>query len=157
MTKPCTVCGGRKYIGNPPNAQACPVCGGTGSEYDPGTTYDLTLDITIAANSVNQAANITLVDNRPFRLVFAKASSTGVFTFTMTDASTNRNFSAGTATTAGGVAGAIHRDNFFGTAQNPYPLVTPYVFNKQVQFAFNDLSGAPNRIFVALGGVLLSQ
>lgn len=147
MAKPCTVCGGRKYIGNPPNAQACPVCGGTGNEYDPGTTYDLTLDFTIAGNSVNQAANITLVDNRPFRLVFAKASSTGPFTFTITDASTNRNFSNA----------AIHQNNFFGTAQNPYPLVTPYVFNKQVQFVFNDLSGGANRIFIALGGVLLSQ
>jgi len=156
MDKVCSVCGGAKIIGQPPAAQACPLCGGTGKEWDPGEVEWLTGQFIIGAgNGVLNGQTISMPDNRPFRWIFAMAVSTGAFTVQITDASTQKKFVAFGTGGAGGT-GQIHRDLIFGTAQNPFPLPTPFVFKKQILLDFTDISAAANTINVAFGGVLLA-
>ena len=81
--------------------------------------------------------------------MFATANFTGAFATLLSDGSTQRQFSNQ----------AVHVNNLFGTAQNPFPLLTPYVFKRkgQILASTQDLSGAPNNVRLAFAGVELTS
>ncbi len=146
MAQPCKFCQGKGVVQFNPSMPpvACPVCGGTGIQEDPGLffVYELTFALVANAQSVQNSLNIL---NRSFKWMFGMVVSTGFFTVLLSDGSTGRKFSNQ----------EVHVNNLFGTAQNPFPLLTPYKFQKkgQIQAQSSDLSGAPNNVRIAFAGV----
>jgi hypothetical protein len=144
MKNPCDVCrgGGVLNVGGTP--VKCPVCEGTGKQYDPGLDYSYSLDVVALGAGLTTQAIIQIVD-KDFRWIYAIAQSTGDFLSTILD---------------GGRQGRqfqnipVHRDSFWGTAQNPMLLLTPYRFLKQtpLSLVLTDVSGAPNTIHLTFRG-----
>jgi hypothetical protein len=146
MAQPCKFCQGKgavQYAQNLPPA-VCPVCGGSSVQEDPGLFYVYELTFALAGNAANQQ-NSVQIKARSFRWMFAIATFTGVFTTQLSDGSSQRQFSNQ----------QVHVNNLFGTAQNPFPLLTPYVFKKlgTIQAISSDLSGGANNIRIAFAGV----
>ena len=109
--------------------------------------------IPIAPTSAGQtyvAADATVqvnyqIVNFPFRWLLAVATATyGAFSVQVYDQGRVYYFSPS----------AVNAANFWGTAQNPMPLLTPYTFqqNTQIQFTVNELSGNNNTIQLCLIG-----
>lgn len=139
----CKACGSRGLVGLG-NGQtvACPVCAGTGQ--DPGLFFVYAVE-TAGALAGNGAVTLAIqVLDHSFRVWYLVATSTGAFTALISDLGGKRPFSNI----------AVHSANLFGTAQNPFPLVVPYVFQKrgQIAVALTDLSGAGNTIRLAFVG-----
>lgn len=152
----CTTCRGQGLNPYTQNSSLCPMCDGSGKQYDPGRefTYEMgpfTLNAPAAiAPTFPQyfvgAASATAVLNgvtcqvtgQPFRWMFALAKSTFPFATQIKDAGsgTGRSFVPQQL--------QVHSQNLFGTAEHPMPLPTPYVFDKNVQITadFTDLAGA---------------
>jgi hypothetical protein len=150
MAQPCKFCQGKGVVQFNPSLPpvACPVCGGTGTQEDPGLffVYEFTFALLANAVSVQQSLNIL---NNDFKWMFAMVVSTGFFTVKLSDGSTARPFSNQ----------EVHVNNLFGTSQNPFPLLTPYTFRRkgQILAVASDLSGAPNNIRMAFAGVEVSS
>lgn len=146
MSQPCKFCQGKGAVQWNPQAPPvpCPVCNGAGVQEDPGQFFVYELTFALTANQVSGQFSVNIV-NRPFRWMFAMAVSTGFFTAKLSDGSTQRAFSNQ----------EVHVNNLFGTAQNPFPLLTPYTFQRkgQIQAIASDLSGAPNNVRLAFAGV----
>jgi hypothetical protein len=146
MQKSCSMCGGNKAVQVGSTLQKCPVCDGTGQEIQPGLFFVYTIDIVLTALLAlnNQAVQIL---DRPFKWIWAVAQSTGTFTSQVVDGNTKRPFSNV----------QLHSANAWGTAQNPFPLVQPYVFGQrgQIQVNITDLSNAGNTVHLAFIGVEL--
>jgi hypothetical protein len=135
--------------------QQCPMCEGTGKQYDPGRqfTYEMgpfTLNAAAAASPTfpqyfvgAASAGPTLnsvtcqVTGNPFRWMFAMAKSTFPFSVQIKDAGsgTGRSFVPQQL--------QVHSQNLFGTAEHPMPLPTPYIFERNIQITadFTDLAG----------------
>ncbi len=151
MSQPCKFCQGKGVVQyNPSMAPvACPVCGGTGVAEDPGLFFVYELTIALNANQLlNPGPSLNILNN-DFKWMFAMAVGTGAFAVQLSDGSTQRQFSNQ----------LVHVNNLFGTAQNPFPLLTPYVFKKkgQIQASIQDLSGAGNSVRLAFAGVELTS
>jgi hypothetical protein len=146
MSQPCKFCQGKGVVqyapGMPPIT--CPVCLGTGVQEDPGQFFVYELTFALLANQVGANFQQNIL-NKPFRWMFAMFVSTGLFSVLLSDGSTQRQFSNQ----------EVHVSNLFGTAQNPFPLLTPYTFQRkgQIQARASDLSGAPNNVRLAFAGV----
>lgn len=143
----CKTCGGQKQIRVGNQVVACPVCGGTGKEPEQGLPFAYEGNITLVANAAG-LLTINITDHA-FRWDLAAAVSTGVFTSRVMDGKNKRPFSNQ----------QIHNQNFWGTAQNPFPLLTPYVFPKRgsILIEVTDISGAGNTIRVTLHGIELED
>jgi hypothetical protein len=150
MAQVCKFCQGKGAVQFNPSLPPvpCPVCGGTGTQEDPGLffIYEFTFQLAANAVSVQQSLNIL---NNDFKWMFAMAVSTGFFSVKLSDGSTQRQFSNQ----------EVHVSNLFGTAQNPFPLLTPYTFKRkgQIQAIASDLSGGINNVRMAFAGVELSS
>jgi len=75
--------------------------------------------------------------------------STGAFTVLIKDSRNKRPFSNQ----------QVHSSNIMGTAQNPFPLLTPFVFERRgsILADFTDISGNPNTIRLNFIGVELDD
>ena len=149
---PCKFCQGKGVINVPqPNgslqAQLCPVCGGSGLAQDAGMFFVYELTFALTANQVGAQNSLNILNN-PFKWMFGMAVFTGNFAVQLSDGSTQRQFSNQ----------QVHVSNLFGTAQNPFPLLTPYTFAQkgQILAIASDLSGAPNNVRLAFAGVELT-
>jgi hypothetical protein len=111
--------------------QTCAACEGSGRHYDPGLDfhYELGPILLTAPNVVpptvggNGGAIIgfsTNVLDNDFRARMISAVSTAPFTLLLKDSKNKRPFANQ----------QIHVNNFCGTAQLPFPLLTPYVFHR---------------------------
>lgn len=156
MAQPCTTCRGNGLNPWTQNSSVCPMCDGTGKQYDPGRefTYEMgpfTLNAPAAAAPTLQqyfvgAASATSilngvtcqVANYPFRWMFALAVSTFPFQVQIKDAGSG----SGRSFVPQGIQ--VHSRSLFGTAERPMPLPTPYVFqaNQNITADFTDLGGA---------------
>ena|SRR6266481_502204 len=145
----CPFCQGKKVVQLSAASlpELCPVCRGMGVLEDPGLFFVYEITLQLAAN-VKQFPFQQNILNRPFRWLFAMATSTGPFSALIQDGSTQRNFSNQ----------EVHVNNLFGNSQNPFPLLTPYQFNQkgQISGTMSDLSGAPNNVRMAFAGVELN-
>lgn len=163
-TPACTFCHGN---GSDPyqQGQSCPLCDGTGKQFDPGRffTYEMgpfTLNAAAAAAPTfpqyfvgAASASSTLngvtcqITGKPFRWMFSMAKSTFDFTVQIKDAGSGsgRSFVPQQL--------QVHSRNLFGTSENPMPLPTPYVFDRNVQITadFTDLGGGVGVVSVTNG------
>jgi len=132
------------------------MCEGTGAQWDPGRefTYEMgpfllnapanatpTIPQTSSGAQFNgpNAQGLTCqIANYRFRWMFALATMTFPFTIQIQDAG------SGSGRSFVPVNIQVHSSNLFGTARNPMPLPTPYVFEKNVSITANvtDLFGA---------------
>src|SRR5260370_3332038 len=144
MAQPCKFCQGKGVVQIGGQFIACPVCAGSGKQDDPGLFFVYELTIALGANQAGFIASQNIL-NKDFKWMFGMAVFTGAFSTQISDGSTQRQFSNQ----------QVHVNNLFGTAQNPFPLLTPYVFNQkgQIQSIVSDLSGAGNNIRLAFAGV----
>ncbi len=146
----CQTCQGRGAISaDGKNVQRCPLCDGTGAQADPGNQFTYLGDFTLTAlQNAPGAITIQILDHS-FKWIFAVASSTGTFQCLVKDAQNKRPF----------MNSPINNVNFWGTAQNPFPLLTPWVFPKRGGIIIDliDTSNAGNKVEIALHGVELND
>lgn len=150
MTKnPCPTCGGHGVVNGPAGAQRCPMCEGSGEKFDPGLffTYEMG-PVVVPGNGQINSFSVQILD-RSFRWMLLAGVSTGVYTVQIKDSRNKRPFSQQ----------QVHNQNIVGTAQNPLPLLTPFVFEKRgsILADFTDLSGAQNTVRLNFIGVELSD
>ena len=165
MAQTCSTCRGNGLNPYTQNSSVCPMCDGSGKQFDPGRefTYEMgpfSLNAPAAASptvpqySVGMAsANSVLngvtcqVANYPFRWMFALAKYNFDFTVMLTDAGSGggRSFVPQQL--------QVHCRNLFGTAEHPMPLPTPYVFNpnQNITGNFTDLGGGAGFVSVTNG------
>jgi hypothetical protein len=147
----CPACKGQGKLTTPYSSQwqACPICGGSGEKYDPGLQYAYRMvPVMLAGNG--QSTQIISVLNADFRWQEFTGESTGAFTFLISDQSAGgRQFSNV----------AIHSAEMLGSGQNPFPLLTPYVFQKkgQIQIQLTDVSGFSNTIALCFLGTNINE
>jgi hypothetical protein len=109
--------------------------------------FDYVVNGIVALNS-SLSVSLQIQQDADFEVVFLAGTRTSpLLTVAMSDGATGRSFSNA----------PVNVDNFFGTAQLPFPLVEPYVFARStsVNFAFLDSSGAQNTVQVVLRGYKL--
>jgi len=147
----CPACKGGGKLPTPGGLQwqACPICGGSGEKYDPGLQYAYRMvPVTLAGFATS--TQIISVLNADFRWQEFTGESSGAFTFLITDQSAaGRQFSNV----------AIHSAEMLGNGTNPFPLLTPYVFQKkgQIQIALTDVSGTTNTIGLCFIGTNINE
>ena len=154
--KRCTNCGGSGLNPHTNNTSICPLCEGSGKQYDPGRefTYPMgpfSLNAAAVANPTNPqffqgAASINSIlngvtcqiSNNPFRWLFAIAQSTFPFQVQIKDAG------SGSGRTLVPSSTQVHSHILFGTSERPMPLPTPYIFSPKTSITadFTDLGGA---------------
>lgn len=125
------------------------MCGGSGEEFDPGLEFMYELGPTVlGALGVANSLSVQILDHS-FKWQFAVANSTGAFTVLIRDALNKRPF----------MNQQVHNANWFGTAQNPMPLLTPFIFRKRgsILVDLTDLSGAGNTVRIGFIGVELND
>ena len=154
-TQACSTCRGQGLNPYTNHSSVCPMCDGSGKQYDPGRLFlyemgpfmlnaPAAISPTLPQYFVGAAATgptlngVTCqVTDSPFRWMFALAKATFPFAIQPKDAGsgTGRSFCPQQL--------QVHSQNLFGTAEHPMPLVTPYVFDKNVQITadFTDLAG----------------
>lgn len=140
----CDVCRGGGVLNVSGTPVKCPVCEGTGKQYDPGLDYSYSLDVVALAGNATTPQVIQITD-KDFRWIYAIAQSTGDFLTTIMDGGRqNRQFQNI----------PVHRDSFWGTAQLPALLLSPYRFLKQtpISIVLTDVSGNPNTIHLTFRG-----
>lgn len=155
-TPVCTTCKGAGLNPYTQHSTICPMCDGTGKQFDPGRefTYEMgpfTLNASAAASPttpnyfVGAASASSILNgvtcqvaNYPFRWMFALAQSTFPFAVQLKDAG------SGSGRTFVPQSVQVHSRNLFGTSERPMPLPTPYVFqaNQNITGDFTDLGGA---------------
>lgn len=147
--KPCPACQGSGAVGSAAGVQKCPLCEGSGDNFDPGLffTYEMG-PVALLANGQSNNFSVQILD-RSFRWMLLSGVSTGAFTVLIKDSRNKRPFSNQ----------QVHSANIMGTAQNPFPLLTPFTFERRgaVLADFTDISGAPNTIRLNFIGVELND
>jgi hypothetical protein len=146
----CSVCRGNKILGNPPRAQACPVCGGTGVTQKQPTRvpYDWVFpNAVLTALQVGIGVAPQFDADADFEWVETVSTQTGIYSVQLKDTSTGRLLSNN----------PVNSLNFAGTAQLPHVLIEPYIIPRAaaMQAIFNDLSNAGNTIQLTLKGYKL--
>jgi hypothetical protein len=158
----CSTCRGTRWgiFGDGGKAQICPMCDGTGVQFDPGREYayvmgPLTLNGVGAVSSVLSNGSTlnavpTQVVNFPFRWMFSMADSTFPFSFQVKEGGSGgqRPFSNA----------QIVSLNVCGTGQRPLPLPTPFVFAKNLNVVadFTDLGGAAGTLNATNGSAAIA-
>ena len=146
---PCPTCQGHGAINTQNGVQKCPMCEGSGQAFDPGLFFVYEMGpLALTANQVTTNNSVQILD-RSFRLMMMTAISTGPFAIQILDSRNKRPFSNQ----------LVHSSNLFGTGQNPFPLLTPFVFERRGSILANitDLSGANNSIRIDFIGVELND
>lgn len=148
--KPCSTCHGSGMIHNGKSGvtEVCPMCDGTGQEYNPGREFTYELGpIPLNGQATTQASSVQVL-NRPFRWMMALAVSTFPFTSQISDSRDQRPFSNQ----------PVHSSNLWGTAQNPMPLLTPFRFNKNsnILATLTDLGGGFGTVGVTNGSAAVA-
>ena len=143
MKKPCSTCRGTGMVTFGGSAQKCPMCEGTGVEYDPGRPYTYELGPLTVAGGVSLSFQSVEVLNYPFRWQLAESTQTFPFTVQVLDSRDQRPFSNQ----------QVHNQNIFGTAQRPFPLLTPFEFMRGsfIQANITDLGGGQGTVTVTNG------
>lgn len=165
MAQKCSTCGGQGWLNLGSAAPQCPMCEGTGKQWDPGRefTYEMgpfTLNAaaaSAASNAQNFAGGATTlpslqnvscqIGNYPFRLMFVMAKSTFPFSILLTDAGSGSGRSFVPQQTQ------VHSENMFGNSRHPMPWPTPYTFqkNQNITANFTDLAGGTGTVSVTNG------
>lgn len=146
----CRVCQGKGFLGQPPRAQGCPVCNGTGqTQSNPiRMPFDLVIpNVVLTALQQNINGQQQLDADADFEWIELVSTQTGIYSVTLKDTSTGRPLSNN----------PVNSENFSGTAQLPHVLVEPYVFPRATTILgiFNDRSNAGNTIQLVLRGYKL--
>lgn len=149
----CTACGGSGVLGNPPNAQACPICGGSGKNPFSQLHKVFTIGPSVLAGlAIDNPQAITDFPMDVYYITFnAFVTATGAVvaaptaTLQIQDQSTRYQFANQ----------ATHVQCWTGTGQNPYPLPVPYHLGKgvTVHATITDLSNVATTYSVALIGM----
>jgi hypothetical protein len=130
----CSTCKGAKTIyDRNGQVQVCPMCEGIGEEFNPGREFTYELGPTVLPGGGTLQSQTVQVLNRPFRWMMAVAVATFPFATQISDSRDLRPFSNQ----------PVHSTNLWGTAQNPFPLLTPFKFNKSANIlaTITDLGG----------------
>lgn len=109
-----------------------------------GLQFTYALDpVVLGAGGVG-VAQVQILDN-DFKALFLVATSTGRFLSQIVDGASKRQWSNA----------QVIDTLMWGTAQNPMPLLQPYVFGRrgQIQVNLTDISGAGNTVRLAFIGV----
>lgn len=146
----CRVCQGKGFLGQPPRAQGCPVCGGSGqTQSNPiRVPFDVVFpNVVLTALQQNVSGQQQLDADADFEVIEIVSSQTGIYSITLKDTSTGRSFSNN----------PVNSENFAGTAQLPHVLVEPYVFPRSTTIlgSFNDRSNAGNTVQLVIRGYKL--
>lgn len=149
-TQTCPACRGRAVLNNARGqAQVCPVCGGTGSAASNPyrIPFDYPFNAVIAAGFGTTTVTLTIDQDSDFEHIFWVANGSGLFNVQISDTSTGRKLSNV----------PINGENFAGTAQNPFPLIEPYIWARSasVSAVFVDRSGNANTIQLTMKGYKL--
>ena len=110
--------------------------------------FDYVVNAIVPGNSTGFAVSLQIQQDADFELVFLAGTRTSPLAdVAMSDGATGRSFSNA----------PVNVDNFFGTAQLPFPLVEPYIVARatSVNFSFRDTSGVTNTIQLVLKGYKL--
>jgi hypothetical protein len=110
--------------------------------------FDYVVNAIVPLNSTGFNVSLQIQQDADFEVVFIVGTRTDARAdVSMSDGATGRSF----------MSGPVNVDNFFGTAQLPFPLVEPYIVARStsVNFQFRDTSGAQNTIQVVLRGYKL--
>lgn len=111
--------------------------------------FDYVVNAVVPANSAGFPVSLQIQQDADFEIVFLVGTRTDPRAdVTMADGATGRNFMNNAA---------VNVDNFFGTAQLPFPLVEPYIVARSgsLNFVFRDTSAAQNTIQLVLRGYKL--
>ena len=155
--KPCSTCGGQGTIHPGPGApvQKCPMCEGSGEDFQPGLFFVYEMgpissgtNPYVPANGAVTNFSVQILD-RSFKWMMLTGVSTGAFTILIKDSRNKRPFSNQ----------QIHSSNIRGTGYNPFPLLTPFVFERKgsILADVTDISGANNTIRLGFIGVELDD
>lgn len=110
--------------------------------------FDYVVNAVVPLNSTGFQVSLQIQQDADFEIVFIVGTRTDARAdVTMQDGATGRSF----------MNAPVNVDNFFGTAQLPFPLVEPYIIARStsVNFTFRDTSGAQNTIQLVLRGYKL--
>lgn len=151
----CPACGGRGAVANAQTGAPtkCPVCQGigqiSGSLTDQLFWY-LFSPPQLAANQQGVLNALSIDNDADFRVRWIVSSSTGLYSVEIKD-----NYAGG----APWMPSPINGENFAGTAQLPFVLPKPYPLYRGSTLTgkFNDRSGAPNTIQLALIGYKIDK
>ncbi len=110
--------------------------------------FDYVVNAVVPLNSTGFPVSLQIQQDADFEIVFLVGTRTSPLAdVAMSDGATGRSFSNN----------PVNVDNFFGTAQLPFPLVEPYIVARStsLNFTFRDTSGAQNTIQLVLRGYKL--
>jgi len=146
----CPTCRGHRILGRPPQAQACPVCDGTGVKQTQPirVPYDFVFpNAVLTALQVGVPVAPQFDADADFEWLETVSTQTGIYSVQLTDTSTGRLLSSA----------PVNSLNFAGTAQLPHVLVEPYIIPRAsvIKALFNDLSNAGNTVQLTLRGYKL--
>lgn len=146
----CPTCRGNRILGQPPRAQACPVCDGTGVKQSQPirVPYDFVFsNAVLTALQVGVPVSPQFDADADFEWIETVSTQTGIYSVQLTDTSTGRQLSTS----------AVNSLNFAGTAQLPHVLIEPYIIPRAsvIKAVFNDLSNAGNTVQLVLRGYKL--
>ena len=165
MAQRCSTCGGSGLLSIGSTATQCPMCEGTGKQWDPGRQYEyemgpVTFNAPAAAAATNtqnyagtattagslQGVSCQIADN-PFRCMFVVARSTFPFAIQPSDGGSGSGRYFVPQQTQ------VHSENFFGDSRHPMPWPTPYIFqrNQNITANITDLAGATGFVSVTNG------
>ena len=148
--QPCKACAGGGMVNGPAGTQRCPMCEGSGAAFDPGLffTYEMG-PVVIPAGGTISNFSVQILD-RSFRwMLLAGVQTSALYTVLIKDSRNKRPFSNQ----------PVQSSNIVGTAQDPFPLLTPFTFERRgsILADFTDLSGAQNTVRLNFIGVELND
>jgi len=110
--------------------------------------FDYVINAIVPANSTGFAVSLQVQQDADFEWVFTVGTRTSPLAdVDIKDGATGRSLNSA----------PVNVDNFFGTAQLPFPLVEPYIIARStaINFSFRDTSAAQNTIQLVLRGYKL--
>jgi hypothetical protein len=128
----------------------CPNCGGSGTKSPPvlRVPFDYAFPSVVLTSLQQGLQSVLAFDfDADFEHIWTVASSTGLYSVSVKDNSTNRQLSNA----------AINGENYAGTAALPFPLVEPYVWARSGSAigTFSDRSSAGNTVQLVFRGYKL--
>lgn len=147
--QPCPTCSGHGAIQSAAGVQKCPMCEGSGEKFQPGLFFEYEMGPTVLTpNQAVTNVSVQILD-RSFKWMLLTGIFTGPFTILIKDSRNKRPFSNQ----------QIHCNNLVGTATNPFPLLTPFTFERRgsILADITDISGAGNTIRLGFIGVELDD